>query len=698
MNQHTQRLQRHCLIIVLGLQLLSSGPATAQNSSTNDVDVDGLIKQLESGSAEDKLDAAAHFGDLGPYAFRAVPALSKALTNGDPALAYESLTALSSIGPLATAASANVAAMVNSEFVPLRVAAMDTLRHIGMTPPKSIPQIQSLAADPNDAVMVAAVRCLLNQEHSDSKAVTDAIPRLANALTNPRPSVRNAAASALFEIGNSVVPALKVALVSTVPTGRTQACEVAGRLGVAASDLIPILIRRLDDEDGLVVQSAATALGKIGGGAVDVVPSLEKLLNSNSAAIKAAALSALMDFGPLAQNAIPGVCRLTKDHNSIVRSAAVRALGGIGHSSQPVIDCLLIALEDAHGGVTIQAANALSQLGAAAVPALLPLLEKSEYRDLAVSVLGELGADAKAAVPSLLELLKLDDSQLRREVFIALAMIGPDAKAAGPALMKILGNTTAGPQRAGAAYVLANIGEQSCIPLLKAILAESTDRAPSTARAVAWALVTLEPSESTNAAIALPHLIAALSSEEPLVRKEALSAIGKLGSAAQPAAEGLSSLAQNDPDPEVRGAAIHALALLPEISDALLPMAVADMNDDNPAISNAARFLLGKMGTRAEVAASGLQNGLRTGAELDRIVAAWALVRVQPSADHGAMAMPFMVKALNYPNPKMRAEAARTLGVIGVKTDDVIAALKTAADDEHVDVAAAAKAALEQLN
>ena len=697
MNTKAQAFPRHILTMFFALQLSGLAIANAQPTLVHNADVNALIQQLQTGSADEKLSAAEHLGDFGPYAYRAVPALATMLADEDPALAYESLIALSSIGPLATSSNNDVAVLLNSQFVPLRVASLDTLRHIGSAPADSIALIQSLAADSNPAVMVAAVRCLVTLDRPDSKEVASAVPHLVTSLTSPRSSVRNAAASALNEIGDSVVSALKFGLQSSEPVGRSLACEVAGRLGSAASELIPVLQQRLDDHDDVVVQSAAIALGRIGGQADSVVPNLERLLDSDSAAIRTAALSGLMSFGPLAHNAVPGVCRLTKDRQSIVRAAAVRTLGAIGVSSQPALDCLVNAIEDVHGGVTIQAANALSQLGADAVPALLLLLQKTDFQELAVSVLGELGANAKSAVPALVELLKTDDAALRREAFIALAMIGPDAKAAVPELLTILDNQDAGLKRAGAAYVLANIGEQSCLPVLKAILADDAESDQATKRAVAWALVTLEPASPENATIALSYLTMALSSEVALVRKEALSAIGKLGAAGQPAAEALFELAQNDTDPAVRGAALHALAMLPKISDSVLPIAVAAMKDDNPQVSNAACFLLGQLGPRAGVAASGLQQRLRTGAELGQIVSAWALVRVQPSPDHGQKAVPFMVKALDYPNPRMRAEAARTLGVIGINSSDVMSALKVAATDEDSDVKLAATTALKKL-
>ena len=140
-----------------------------------------------------------------------------------------------------------------------------------------------------------------------------------------------------------------------------------------------------------------------------------------------------------------------------------------------------------------------------------------------------------------------------------------------------------------------------------------------------------------------------------------------------------------------------ALALLPNISDELMPIAIVAMDDHDPHVRNSARFLLGKMGSRASVAAAKLKRGTREGAVMDRIVAAWALARVAPSDEHNMLAVPFMLQALPDHDPRVRAEAAHTLGILGISRPEVIAALKTAASDQHKNVAKAAKIALDQL-
>lgn len=685
------------MIIAVVLHPVAIPESFGQEKSRNHNATTALVRQLAAGSSSEKLDAATRLGDLGPYAGNAVNGLADALSFGDPALQYEVLVALGHIGPLATGSIDEVSAVLSSDILPLRTAALDALRQIGTIPSAVSEQIEDLAADSNAAVMTAAVRCLVTMEREDSAAVSAAVPGLIGALSSHRPSVRNAATNALVEIGESIVPSLKAPLGSGDAVVRRKSCQVAGRLGVMASSLVPLLVDRLSDEDELVVRSAASALGDVGSDADLVLPELQKLLADDSASVRAIALSALMEFGPLANKAIPAVCTMVNDDSTIVRAAAARALGQIGLDSEDAVHALMDALDDQHGGVTIPAANSLSQLGATAVPALVGLLDKPEYRDLAVTVLGEIGPAAGTAVPALVALLKSDDEKLRRELFIALATIGPAATSAVPELMKMLRDPESGRSRGGAAYVLGHIGEPSCVPVLKKILSGVQGAEPQVLRAAAWALVTLQPDNTANGPIVLSYLTDALSSEHSLARKEALAAIGKLGAGGQPAANAMIKLAQNDPDTLVRSEALHALAMLPKISEDTMPVAIVAMDDHDPHVRNSARFLLGKMGTRARVAAAKLKMGTREGAAMDRVVAAWALARVAPSAEHNKLAVPFMLQALPDPNPRVRAEAAHTLGLIGISRPEVVAALKTAAADHNQTVASAAKTALDQL-
>lgn len=678
--------------LVLVSCLLCQGSAVqGQGQSTAN-----LITSLKNGTSSEKLDAATQLAGYGALAASAVPALTATLNSDDIALTYECLIALGNIGPLATQAVAPVSKIAIATG-PVRATALETLREIGTASEETLTAVKGLTTDSDDGVAVAAIRCVnsLSQTRVVDAKMTS---RLASALSNQRASVRNAAVAALIEVGPTAIPELKLILSRRNARDQVSGCRAAAGIATHAAALVPQITTLLSHQDKLVVRMAARALGAIGAQPKRVVPALLALLQSDSAAVRADAVSAIESFGADGSTAISQIAQLLENDDSIiVRTAAADALGMIGNGNSKAANALLGAVQDPHGAVTIRAANALSQLGEVSVAPLTNLLKTEGYAVLAAGLLGEMGAAAAPAVEDIVGLLESDDTAVRREGFIALAGIGSAAKDAVPALLSILHSEDAEATRAGAAYALGKIGEQSCVSDLKKIVEASTDKASRLRRAAAFSLVTLQPGNAENAALAVPVLLMVLDSEDAFARGEAISAIGMLGPHAKSAVTKIAVLARDDTEPSVRAEAFHTLGLLEASGDEALASAIAGLEDDTSNIRNSATFLLGTMGTAAKASASKLRANARTGIELDTMVAAWALVRVDPSDEHGAIALPLMLKALTLPNPRTQTEAARTIGLIGVASDAVRNALTATAGSDDADVSDAAREALQKL-
>ncbi len=143
-----------------------------------------------------------------------------------------------------------------------------------------------------------------------------------------------------------------------------------------------------------------------------------------------------------------------------------------------------------------------------------------------------------------------------------------------------------------------------------------------------------------NALIAVPHLTKAARSEIPLARKEAVSALANLGPVAKESAGVLKELARNDSVPSIRAEAIRGLADMKLPADEVLPIAVAGQKDPDAAVRNASRYLLGRLGPAARFRHIGTPQSLRIGTRIDRIVAAWALIRIAPSEETTQQALP----------------------------------------------------------
>ncbi len=661
--------------------------------------VQALLERLRSGTVDEQIQAAVEISALGPYARAAIDPLVESLRTENPALRYECIVALGQIGPLAHDSADSLTVFLTSDSELLQSAALESLRRIGMASPEAVTQIRRLCRNPNASLAISAIRCLVMLAGTDNETVRDSVSRLVTALGDPRADVRNEASATLLEIGPVVVPAVAAALSGSPPRVQLKACEILGETGPAAAATAPVLVMHLHDHDELVVRAAAAALGKIQAEPGTVLPALHGLLEGQSStAVRIVAVRAIGDFGPQAGNSVSLLLKLLSDDSTMLRASVVDALGRIGDTRVEVIEALVRALSDGHGAVTVKAANALSRIGAPAVPALVSKLADKDYRKLVVEILGEIGPGAESSVPALVELLSVvrDDLDLRREVFIALASMGPRAAAATPAMLKIIEDSAGGDARAGAAYVLARIGEKQALPVLRKLITESETE--QVQRSAAWAIATLDPHNADNLKLVMPHLLRATSSDMPLVRKEAMTAFATLGPAATAALPSLLEHARSDPDPAVRAQSLQSLAEIQAPASQALPVAMASLDAPDARVRNAARYLLGRLGEPAHGAAPLLRETLRRGDEFERILSAWALVHVAPAKENTAAAIPLLLTALQHSNPRVRAETARTLGAIGAGSKEVRTALETLQNDEDPVVKKAVNEAIQAVS
>lgn len=686
---------------LLGASLagLSFCAATAgvHGQDVSETELQQMLDHLRSADREERLEAVVQLSALGPYAHPAEQSLVELLKSDDPTVQYQSLITLGHLGPLARDVSGSVASFLRSDAAFLQSAALESLRRIGFAAPEDVAVIRTLSASSDPGVATAAIRCLLMLVGEQDAQVQKSVPQLITSLEDARAEVRNDASLTLVEIGGSVVPAVTPSLRSSTPRVRIEACEILGHMGAAAAPAVPELLPLLVDADVMVVRAAATALGDVHSEARLCVPALSKLLASESVPVRIVATKALGEFGPEATSAVSALLPLLKDSHAPVRAAAAGALGATRDGRVEVVGALIGLLSDENAAVTVKAANGLSQIGEAAVPALVRTLKDDNFRILAIEILGEIGPQARAAVPSLLELMTQSDTNaaVRHEAMIALGLMGPGAASAAPQLLGILSRPADADLHPGAAWVLARIGEKKAIPVLKTLAGSSQDE--RTQRAIAWALVTLEPGNTEHAAVAVPYLTKSASSDLALVRKESLAALSKLGALASAAVPVILERAEKDADDAVRAQALRALADVGAPVDKVLPVAVASFSDSSIEVRLASRYVLGRLGTAAKQTEAQLREAARAGSGFEQILSAWALVHVAPSPEHATLALPLILSAEQHPEPRIRAEVAETLGEIGGSSDAARKALETLSTDSDGSVRAAAGKALARL-
>jgi HEAT repeat protein len=440
---------RHAAINAIGGSRALRRPAVAP-----------LAALLKDGNVTVRQRAAHALGRLGPDAADALPALLAATraAEGDPIFA----DALAQIGPAALPAllkalkesDATNSAWVlralrgfGAPAVPLlvealqqpnpavRVSAAATLGAMGRDASAAIRPLFSLVTTDDAATQAAVLRALtaLRAEPAQLK------PTLQQAMKNPAPSVRKAAAAGLAALGETTaigVDGLVEMLGDDDAVSRSAAVQALGQMGAKAAPAVPALIARLGD---LSMQMAVMdALGKIGPASTPAVPRLLELSETGANDVKATALTAFAGIGHAAAAALPQIYAGLRDPSSEVRAPAVLALAGVESDEGKIIAALTAAVGDESGRIRRPSAQALTKYrerARPAVPGLVAMLERDGDRPVALDALKAIGG---GTVPDWLKALAVKDPKVRVFACESLAKLGPEAKDATARLRELL--------------------------------------------------------------------------------------------------------------------------------------------------------------------------------------------------------------------------------------------------------------------
>lgn len=273
-----------------------------------------------------------------------------------------------------------------------------------------------------------------------------ALPVFAEAVTDPRKSIRQAAVAGLLALGDARAARLLVGALQDVDTEvRQEASEALAGLGVPA---ISSLIAALGDGDPELRRRVAGALGE---------------LRPRDAA--------------LARRVVESLVVAMEDHNEGVRRGAARALARLDEAAKERFAAALARGDwQARRGAAQTLKKLAHELGDAAPCAWIaePLLSALEDRDwrvrrMAVEVLGKVG-DGRAVMP-LIERLEDRNLAVQREAAAVLGKMG-DERAVQPLIAALQRGYGGVQQRA--ADALVELGEPAVEPLVA--LLEHPDR------------------------------------------------------------------------------------------------------------------------------------------------------------------------------------------------------------------------------
>jgi HEAT repeat protein len=411
-------------------------------------------------------------------------------------------------------------------------------------------------------------------------------------------------------IGSDRVVAKPIVVADLVEKLRTanigERLEIIQQLSDTKQNIVPELVRAMDDPDPLVKSGVAQVLGNLSDVAVPAIPVLISMMNDGRRAIvPASRLVAPYPYllaplpPPLPRPANVKERRLppTSPQNpeNLLRITAIVAIGKIGLPARTAATPFLTqALQDRDPWVKLNATWALAEIGAS-----VPLL------------------------PYWLEALQHPDPKLRRSA----AAVFQDS---GSLLRKVFGSE-------------ANVSTTA--PLLTAL--KDNDFTVRNAAREALELLGIG---------ALPGLVQALKAPEPIVRLEAAELVGNLGGAAQSAVPNLLALLTDAGRYVLPTSNQYALPFpplppgLPGLSTD--PYPPAPYNREQLVRVNAA-IALGKLGDRNAIPA--LTTALKDNNPTMQLATAWALLRLGQS-----QGLPIIGRLLQHPDSSIQ-QATRSL-------------------------------------
>ncbi|MDY0169292.1 MAG: HEAT repeat domain-containing protein [Thermoguttaceae bacterium] len=455
-------------------------------------------------------------------------------------------------------------------------------------------------------------------------AAEEAIPRLRESLAGDEEyMVRQMAAWTIAKIGSfsdATVAALIAALDDEHHVVRCAAADALGDVHPARAEVVDALLGALDDENIEVRVRAVRALGKQGPASVKAIPVLTKLLDSTEAyyvghvgvfAFHQDVAESLGAIGPPAKTAVPALLGMARKPPEVkdslftvsphrAKDSATRAIAAIAPEDPDVIAFLADTVRTgSHDLPVVASVWALGRIGPPAASPALPVLrvsmEKQSRRETSEWGFRD---PSQAGTPA--------DARLR-ELAVAVLRLDPNDQAAFDVVADSLTRN---------AEIRCDIfhGDEGEL-LLDAIMGAAAWKSPATRRNIVKQIdryLSPAPKEQTvrfytpgekvvklmvrldpEGQFAAPMLLARLRRMRPdhFLRDAIVAALSKLPCGDHPIL--LEMLRSSDP--LLRAEAITAMGSSP----GMLPEIVAALEDPSARIRLAALRALGQMGARA---------------------------------------------------------------------------------------------------
>ncbi len=351
----------------------------------------------------------------------------------------------------------------------------------------------------------------------------------------------------------------------------------------------------------------------------------------------------LSPSNPASRAAVPGLILILKDRDVpwFTRSQAANTLGRMGKNGQDAVMVLITLLDE-------------------------PRAKEHSPSVWATKSLALFGPEAQSATPRLVEILKDDQRPLieRLTTLEALGQIGGSHPRAIPALVETLN--------------LAPLG-----------LPDKTQMEFNALRELAIEAIAVVGPDAKSA---IPMLLRLINSPSESTRRKSVTALGRMGAAAQLAVPSLMESLAFDESPAVRDAAETAFA---RIGTSAVPALTHLLGDQDSELRQRAARSLGQMGVPAKPAVGPLKklfNDPKPEVRLSAAKSVWVITKQAHDS------LPVFVEMLKSSDRQLRIQAFRLLTKeLGVQATPARPAIAKLLDHSSNAVRQAAKSALERI-
>lgn len=504
--------------------------------------------------------------------------------------------------------------LLSGPDVKARELAAFGLGRIGRTAQSAGPALIACLRDENASVREAALWSLTSLGYP----LDGECSLIAGFLSEGNSRIAMEAGQALVVIGPPAIPAVGEAAVSPEPGVRILAITVLAHIGSDGAAGLHIVRNSLHDEDPAVRLLALKIL--ITWNELTAEEALAALRDPDQRIAETAA-SVLGNFGPEVDGIIPALVEMLKKDET--RRVGLAGLGSLGPRASSAAPEAMTILEDSsyYLELLLPFVARIATQSEELVPRILPyLVEKSPYTEVSLkagALLRQVSPEAgRAAVPGLIEHLASEDDKTRSCAAAALAGLGPDAQAAIPDLT----NSLADPYVWTRIYAVKALGEIG----------------PPANSAVPELIELVDLSQPG----------AAERSAEPLVRRNAVEALIRLGKGREDAESALLRAAA-DPDSEVRRKALFGIVELGVDPSVGGPFLIAALTHEEERTRPIAPLLLSRMRLDSQTA------------------------------------VPLLTAATRDPNPHVRMNAVEALAAYGPAAKPAVPALLSLMQREH---------------